>query len=157
MSEAKEEVRNATVKVAVKLPKEDSHSNNTKHAKKTPVSKNSDISFEISRESKIQTVLDVLAMIPSSKYLTNVSLRTIEGGSQLSEEASIKDIVGEKSDIKLQLVLKPYSAREALKHVITVRDFIGFAQETSDGLSEFAISTGSNFSSLPLGPNQGTI
>lgn len=113
MSEAKEEVRNATVKVAVKLPKEDSHSNNTKHAKKTPVSKNSDISFEISRESKIQTVLDVLAMIPSSKYLTNVSLRTIEGGSQLSEEASIKDIVGEKSDIKLQLVLKPYSAREA--------------------------------------------
>ncbi|KOG97356.1 translation initiation factor 3 subunit CLU1 [Saccharomyces eubayanus] len=152
MSEAKEEARNATVKVTVKLPKEDSHSNNAKHAKKASTSKNNDISFEISRESKIQTILDVLAMIPSSKYLTNVSLRAIEDGSQLSEEVSIKDIVGEKSDIKLQLVMKPYSAREALKHVITVRDFIGFAQETSDGLSEFAISTGSNFSSLPLGP-----
>jgi len=138
--------------VTVKLPKEDNHSHNTKHLKKTQSSKNNDISFEIGKESKIQTVLDVLAMIPSSKYLTNVGLKTIEGDSQLSDEVSIKEIVGEKSELKLQLILKPYSAREALKHVITVRDFIGFAQETSDGLSEFAISTGSSFSSLPLGP-----
>ncbi|CAI4676097.1 AEL_collapsed_G0041810.mRNA.1.CDS.1 [Saccharomyces cerevisiae] len=152
MSEKKEEVKNATVKVTVKLPKEDNHSHNTKHLKKTQSSKNNDISFEIGKESKIQTVLDVLAMIPSSKYLTNVGLKTIEGDSQLSDEVSIKEIVGEKSELKLQLILKPYSAREALKHVITVRDFIGFAQETSDGLSEFAISTGSSFSSLPLGP-----
>ncbi|CAI4663804.1 BDF_1d_G0040790.mRNA.1.CDS.1 [Saccharomyces cerevisiae] len=152
MSEKKEEVKNATVKVTVKLPKEDNHSHNTKHLKKTQSSKNNDISFEIGKESKIQTVLDVLAMIPSSKYLTNVGLKTIEGDSQLSDEVSIKEIVGEKSELKLQLILKPYSAREALKHVITVRDFIGFAQESSDGLSEFAISTGSSFSSLPLGP-----
>ncbi|CAI4047942.1 translation initiation factor 3 subunit CLU1 SKDI_13G1460 [Saccharomyces kudriavzevii IFO 1802] len=152
MSEVKEEVKNATVKVTVKLPKEDNYSHNTNHFKKISTSKNNDISFEIGRESKIQTIVDVLAMIPSSKYLTNISLKAIEADSQPTEETSIKEIIGEKDELKLQIVLKPYSAREALKHVITVRDFIGFAQETSDGLSEFAISTGSNFSSLPLGP-----
>lgn len=52
-------------------------------------------------------------MIPSSKYLTNVSLKAIEDDSRLTDESSIKDIVGEKSELKVQLILKPYSAREA--------------------------------------------
>ncbi|CCK73060.1 translation initiation factor 3 subunit CLU1 KNAG_0M02070 [Huiozyma naganishii CBS 8797] len=131
---------NENIKVNIKLPAVSGNHSNKKAEK---------ITIQFNRETKIQTVLDVLALSPETKYLTNIDLK--HNNRVLTDTETLSGLISEKDDsIEFAIQLKPYTAREALKHVIVLRDFIGFISETDDSISEFAASTGPKFPFLPL-------
>ncbi|CCE65913.1 hypothetical protein TPHA_0N01320 [Tetrapisispora phaffii CBS 4417] len=136
-------VNDSAVKVIVKVP--------VSHHKKANKKKNphfDELTFQFSKDTNIQTVLDVLGYAPTTKYFTNYVLKS--GSTVLNNSESIRDLVANNSNLNLSIEIKPYNTREALKHVLTLRDFIGFASETEDGISQYSISTGSKFSSIPF-------
>lgn len=143
-----QEGTNENIKISIKLPTL-AHSHHH-HAKKSNNKKN-ELLFQFNKDAKVETIINVLAFTEQTKYLTNIQLRWND--KILNEEDTIFDVInGKVSDmVHLSIEVKPYTARDSLKHLLTVRDFIGFASETSDGLSEFAVSTGSKFTELPLG------
>ena len=142
---------NSNVKVTIKLPAEitvtsSSHSKN----KKNTAAKDK-LSFLFNRDTKVQTIFEVLGIASETKYLTNIELKS--GGNVLSEDAPLNSIVSDKvENLDLSVELKPYTTREALKHVVVLRDFIGFTSETEDNLTEFASSNATKFPFLPLDP-----
>lgn len=142
---------NSNVKVTIKLPAEitvtsSSHSKN----KKNTAAKDK-LSFLFNRDTKVQTIFEVLGIASETKYLTNIELKS--GGNVLSEDAPLNSIVSDKvENLDLSVELKPYTTREALKHVVVLRDFIGFTSETEDNLTEFAASNATKFPFLPLDP-----
>lgn len=139
---------NDIVKVVVTLPP---------HSKK-PIGKNKkagkdseEIAFQFRKDSKLQNIVDFLSIAPTTKYYTNYDLKTSTGDLLTNAEDSVvRDLCNDADEFKVSMVLKPYTQYQALKHVLTSRDFFGFAYETQDGLSDFAVSTGSKFSKLPL-------
>lgn len=142
---------NTNVKVTIKLPSAISNYSHTHHAqsnKKTQAS-NDRLTFQFNRDTKVQTILEVLGIANQTKFLTNIDLKA--DGKILSEDVQLSAVVSDKVDnLDLSVELKPYTTREALKHVVVLRDFIGFTSETDDNLSEFAVSTGLKFQSLNL-------
>ncbi|EDO15387.1 hypothetical protein Kpol_460p22 [Vanderwaltozyma polyspora DSM 70294] len=141
----------SAVKVTVKLPESIVH--HRSHQKKQQshnVKETNELSFQFPRETRVQTILDVLSYAQATKYLTNFKLKTVH--QILNPEQSINEIINdEKSNhLNLSIELCPYNTREIVRHVLTLRDFIGFALETEDGISEFSISTGSKFSNIPF-------
>ncbi|CAL9730674.1 clustered mitochondria protein 1 [Monosporozyma unispora] len=143
-------IANSNVKVTIKLPADittTSHSH-SHHNKKAQPAKDK-LTFQFNRETKVQTVLEVLGIANETKYLTNIELKS--GGQVISEDAALSTVVSDKvENLDFTIQLKPYTTREALKHVVVLRDFIGFTSETEDSLTEFAVSTGVKFPSLPL-------
>lgn len=115
---------------------------------KLPFKKN-DIQLNFTKESRIQNVIELLSFTASTKYLTNYSLCL--NGKQLSDTDVLGDLASGNA-LKLSVVLKPYTTREAIKHLLTIRDIIGFASEVDDGLAEYAVSTGCKISEMPLTP-----
>ncbi|CAD1785504.1 similar to Saccharomyces cerevisiae YMR012W CLU1 eIF3 component of unknown function [Maudiozyma barnettii] len=137
---------NINIKVNIKLPNVHAH-----HAKKASAQEK--LSLQFNKDSKVQTVLDVLAVAKQTKFLTNVQLK--HNDAVLNDEQILSELTSAKAlekDIPLEVSveLKPYSFRESLRHAVIVRDLIGFSSETEDNLSEFAVSTGSKYESLNL-------
>lgn len=143
--------KNSNVKVTIKLPS-DITVTSSFHVKNKNASVAKDkLIFSFNRDTKIQTILEVLAIANETKYLNNIQLKL--GGNVLSEDAPLNTIVSNKDEnLSLSVELKPYTTREALKHVVVLRDFIGFTSETDDNLVEFAVSNGIKFPFLPLDP-----
>lgn len=109
--------------------------------------KKQEVQLKIAKNASVQLVHDVLQFTPSTKYLTNFDLYLNEkvlSGSELISNITISE------SLKLVAKFRPYTVREAVRHLFTVRDFIGFASETEDGISQFALSTGTKFSDMPL-------
>lgn len=140
----KKPVKSAELKLIVKLPSSVVKSNGSKKQQHD----NSDLEFQFSKTAKVQNVLDILGVAKSTRYLTNVDLKV--GKRVLKDSDTLSDIAGNDDTLKVQLQHRPYTTRDALKHILTLREYLGFSPETIDGLSEFAISTGSKFYELPL-------
>ncbi|SMN21778.1 similar to Saccharomyces cerevisiae YMR012W CLU1 eIF3 component of unknown function [Maudiozyma saulgeensis] len=137
---------NINIKVNIKLPNVHAH-----HGKKAPTQEK--LSLQFNKDSKVQTVLDVLAVAKQTKFLTNIQLK--HNDIVLNDEQVLAELTSEKAvekdiPVDISVELKPYSYRESLRHSVIVRDLIGFSSETEDSLSEFAISTGSKYESLNL-------
>ncbi|CUS20550.1 LAQU0S01e09164g1_1 [Lachancea quebecensis] len=125
-----------TVSVSVRLP----------HQKQ-------EVQLNLLKSSNSQVVADILQFSPSTRCLTNLEL--FQKTRKLTGEEPLADLTNSDS-LKLDVKFKPYTARDALRHVTLVRDTIGFTPETQDGISDFAISTGSQISSMPLRPIKDT-
>ncbi|KAL3233731.1 Clustered mitochondria protein 1 [Nakaseomyces bracarensis] len=136
------------VKVVVSLP---SRSKKPSGKNKKADKDTDEIAFQFRKDSKLQNIIDFLSIAPTTKFYTNYDLKT-SSGELLSnvEDSVVRELCNDADEFKLSIVLKPYTQYQSLRHVLTSRDFFGFAYETQDGLSEFAISTGSKFSKLPL-------
>lgn len=134
-----------SVKVTIKLPQTVNQHINKKKGQNL---KDNEFVFQFDRNSKVQTVLDILGYAPSTKYFTNINLKTSK--TTLTSEETLAQVIDHEktNELKLYVELKPYNAREIIRHLLTLRDFIGFSSETADGISEFAISTGSKFSNI---------
>ncbi|XDT07228.1 Clustered mitochondria [Nakaseomyces glabratus] len=136
------------VKVIVALP---TLSKKPQQGKKKKSKELEEITLQFRKDSKLQNVLDFLSIAPATKYFTNYNLKNSTGDLLLSsEEKTLRELCSDKDEYKVALELKPYNQYQALKHVLTSRDFFGFASETEDGLSNVAVSTGSKFYKLPL-------
>lgn len=138
--------QNINVKVNIKLPNV-----HVSHGKKNQTQEN--LSFQFNKDTKVQTVLEVLAVANQSKYLTNIRLK--QNDTILNEEQLLSDLTSEKAiekdvPIDISVELKPYTTRESLRHALIVRDFIGFTSGNDDNLSDFSVSTGTKFQSLDL-------
>lgn len=143
-AEEKEPVKGAEIKLIVKLPDFVVALSGSKKQQQS----NNELEFHFTKTSKVQNVLDVLAVSKVTRYLTNVDLKV--GKTILKDSDTLGDIAGNDEILKIQLQHRPYTTRDALKHVLTLREYLGFSPETIDGLSEFAVSTGSKFYELPL-------
>lgn len=141
-AEETQTVKDEEVKLFIKLP-----SSNVNASKKHQ-QENNELQLQFSKEAKIQHVLDVLGVAQSTKFMTNVELAS--GKTLLKESTTLAEIAGNEKNVKLQLQNRPYTTRDALKHILTLREYLGFTPETSDGLSEFATSATSKFFNLPL-------
>lgn len=142
---------NSNVKVTIKLPADIAIASSSHSKNKKPTTVKDKLSLLFNRETKVQTILEVLGIANETKYLTNLDLKA--GGQVLSEDTPLNTIVPDKVDnLDLSIELKPYTTREALKHVVVLRDFIGFTSETEDNLVEFATSNATKFPFLPLDP-----
>ncbi|CAR30934.1 ZYRO0E05984p [Zygosaccharomyces rouxii] len=138
---------NSEIKLLIKLPFK---SGPTAHSKKTQVNQENELQLLFTREGKIQNVIDVLGVVYTTKFLTNIDLEA--NGRVLSPLENLSDVVGndEAETFKLKLLYKPYNAREVLKHLLATREYLGFTPETTDGLSDFAVSVGSKFPEIPF-------
>lgn len=142
------EMVNKNVKVNIKLPADITATSHSHNNKKSQPAKDK-LTFQFNRETKVQTVLEVLGISNETKYLTNIELTS--GGQVISEDVALKTVVSDKvENLDLTVQLKPYTNREALKHIVVLRDFIGFTSETEDSLAEYAVSTNAKFPHLPL-------
>ena len=107
------------------------------------------LSFQFNRDTKIQTLLEVLAVSKQTKFLTNVQLK--HNGVVLNEEQVLSELVNKSNDpVDISLELRPYTPREVLKHTLITRDFIGYVSEKDDNLSDFSIPTNVKFHEIPL-------
>lgn len=140
--EEKVTAKRKDVKLSIKLP------NIRAASSKKGLQNGNDLQLQFTEDVKIQNVLDVLGVAQATKYLTNINLKL--GESVLKDYETLGEIANDDGTLKLQLEHKPYTTREVLKHLLTLREYLGFSPETVDGLSEFAISTGSKFYQLPL-------
>ncbi len=124
------------VKVIVALP---TLSKKPQQGKKKKSKELEEITLQFRKDSKLQNVLDFLSIAPATKYFTNYNLKNSTGDLLLSsEEKTLRELCSDKDEYKVALELKPYNQYQALKHVLTSRDFFGFASETEDGLSNVA-------------------
>lgn len=139
--EGKESSKGAELKVIVKLPFASSGS-------KKQQNNGNELDFQFNRNAKVQNVLDVLGVSKATRYLTCTDLAL--GKTILKDTDVLGELAGNDNTLKVQLQHRPYTTRDALKHVLTLREYLGFSSETVDGLSEFAVSTGSKFYELPL-------
>lgn len=139
---AEEAVKDEEVKLYIKLPC--SGSNGSRRNQQ----ESNQLELQFTKEAKIQHVLDVLAVTQATKFLTNVDL--VAGKTVLKDTTTLAEIAGKEKTVKLQLQNRPYTTRDALKHILTLREYLGFTSETSDGLSEFATSAPCKFFELPL-------
>lgn len=111
--------------------------------------KSSAMQFHLTKDAKIQTVFDVMCIAEETRYLTNVLLE--HNGVTKTPETPLKEL--EKSgEVELRVGLAPYTTKEALKHVLALRDLIGFANVASDDVTEFAMASGSSFFNMSLEP-----
>ncbi|SJM87158.1 related to Clustered mitochondria protein 1 [Zygosaccharomyces bailii] len=133
------------VKLLIKLPPKVEHPSSKKAQ-----GKDNELSLLFNREAKVQSILDVLGAVHSAKFFTNVELES--NGRTLIATETLSDVIGDDQakTFKVQLLQRPYNAREVLRHLLTTREYLGFTSETTDGLSDFAVSTGSKFQELPL-------
>ncbi|KAG0661035.1 Intracellular distribution of mitochondria [Maudiozyma exigua] len=137
---------NVNIKVNIKLPNVHAH-----HGKKTQTQDK--LSLQFNKDSKVQTVLDVLTVAKQTKFLTNIQLKhndTILNDEQVLSELTTEKSIEKDIPVDIAVELKPYTYRESLRHAVVVRDLVGFSSETDDTLSEFAVSTGSKIESLNL-------
>ncbi|QLG74476.1 hypothetical protein HG535_0G03590 [Zygotorulaspora mrakii] len=137
--------KRTNLEVCIKLPAGLISAGASKKKKQQPLT---EVQFQFSREAKVQDILDVLAVTYATRYLTNIDLKF--GKRILKDFQILGDIIGNELFLNLQIVLKPYCTRDVLKHVLTLREYLGFSPETIDGLSEFAASTSSKFQQLGL-------
>lgn len=133
------------VKLTIKLPVKSGYT-----ASKKSQAKDDELQLLFAKEAKIQNVLDVLGVVNSAKFYTNVELEY--KGRTLVPTETISEVIGNGNveTFKFQLLHKPYNTREVLRHVLTTREYLGFTSESIDGLSDFAVSTGSKFQEMPL-------
>ncbi|SCU94966.1 LADA_0G12574g1_1 [Lachancea dasiensis] len=108
-----------------------------------------EVSLELVESSSIQNVYDVLQFSPATRGLTNLELYV--KGTRLAGEELLKDLSSGNA-LKLEVKYKPYTARDVIRHVTILRDTIGFASETLDAVSAFAVATGNQFCEMPLLP-----
>lgn len=147
-AEEKETVNTSTSEITllIKLPFK---SGPNAHSKRTQVNKENELQLVFTREGKVQNVIDVLSVVYATKFLTNIDLEA--NGRVLSPLENLSDVIGnEAKTFKLGLLYKPYNAREVLKHLLATREYLGFTPETTDGLSDFAVSVGSKFPGIPF-------
>lgn len=146
------------VKVTINLPetinKEQQHKNNN-NKKNSKSNKDDSLIFNFDKNAKINSIFNILSFPISTRFLTNFNLFYKKNNTNVERdntELTLKQLIDDDSSsaITLDLVLKPYTTTDALKHIINVRDFIGFSNETIDALSDFSISTGSKFGSMPF-------
>lgn len=146
-AEETQTAKDAEVKAYIRLP---SLSGGALKSSKKHHQESNELQFQFSREAKVQHVFDVLAVAQATKFLTNVELAA--GKRALKDSETLGEIAGNEKKLKLQLLNKPYTTRDALKHILTLREYLGFTPETADGLSDFATSAASKFCNLPLSP-----
>ncbi|QLL34269.1 hypothetical protein HG536_0G01280 [Torulaspora globosa] len=139
---AEETAKDQEVKLYIKLP-----CSSTSGSRKNQQESNQ-LELLFTKDAKVQHVLDVIAVTQATKFLTNVDL--VAGKTVLKDNTTLAEIAGNEKTVKLQLQNRPYTTRDALKHILTLREYLGFTPETSDGLSEFATSAASKFFELPL-------
>lgn len=135
---------NATMEVSVKLPSSVVNSGPSKKKSKSV----NEVKIQLPRDAKVQNVLEALALTHATKYLTNIDLKF--GKTMLKDFESLGEIAGNQEHLNLEIALRHYCVRDSLKHVLMLREYLGFSSETVDGLSEFAISTGSKFHQMGL-------
>ncbi|CCH62816.1 hypothetical protein TBLA_0I01570 [Henningerozyma blattae CBS 6284] len=146
------------IKVTIKIPDSiASKSNNVTHRgksnKNNASAKNNstkELVLPFDRSSKVNSVFNLMSFPTATRYFTNFNLKY--NGKILNHDETFEEILNDKDkkidNFTLNIDIKPYTTNEALKHIINVREFIGFSDESVDALSEFAISTGSKFSEL---------
>ncbi|SCU92015.1 LAFA_0F07382g1_1 [Lachancea sp. 'fantastica'] len=110
-----------------------------------------EVRLKLVKSSTAQILNDAL-QFSSSKCLTNLDFYF--NGKKLTGEERLLDLAAEDNSLKLDVKYKAYTTRDALRHIVAVRDTIGFATETQDGMSDFAVSTGNQFCDMPLEPVQ---
>ena len=140
---------NVNVKVNIKLPNIHAHH----HQGKKAAAAQEKLALQFNKDTKIQTVIDVLAVAKQTKYLTNIELK--QNDTKLLDEQTLADLTSPNAiekDIPIDISVEtlPYTTREALRHARAIRELIGFSNESEDGMSEFAVSTGSKFDSMGL-------
>ncbi|SCU89309.1 LANO_0D04456g1_1 [Lachancea nothofagi CBS 11611] len=125
---------------------ENQHSNAISVSMKLPNQKE-DVTLNLVQSSSAQILSDVLQFSSPARCLTNLDLYF--KGTKLTGEEALKDLATGDT-LKLDVKYRPYTTRDALRHITVVRDTIGFASEAQDGVSDFAVSTGIKFADLPL-------
>ena len=138
---------NINVKVNIKLPNIHAHH----HGKKAAVAEK--LALQFNKDTKVQTIIDVLGVAKQTKYLTNIQLR--HNDAVLLDEQTLVELTSENAiekDIPIDISVEalPYTTSAALRHAVTTRELIGFTSELEDGLSDFAVSGGSKFDAMGL-------
>ncbi|SCV01192.1 LAME_0G14664g1_1 [Lachancea meyersii CBS 8951] len=105
-----------------------------------------EVRLKLVKSSTTQILNDAL-QFSSPKCLTNLDFYF--NGKKLTGEEALKDFATDDS-LKLDVKYKAYNTRDVLRHIVVVRDTIGFATETQDGITDFAVSTGNQFCDMPL-------
>lgn len=138
---------NPEVKLLIKLPFK---SGQNTSSKKTQVNRENELQLLFTREGKVQNVIDVLGVAPSTKFLTSIDLEA--NGRILNPLENLSEVIGgdQTETFRLKLLYRPYNTREGLKHLLATREYLGFTPETTDGLSDYAVSVGSKFHGIPF-------
>ncbi|QEU58124.1 Clu1 [Kluyveromyces lactis] len=114
-------------------------------------SKNSDIKYQLGKESNVSHLRTFLSFEESTKFYTSYDL--IENGRVVEDEDVLGDLAGNGSSLTFQFRPKAYNLVTAVQHIVGLRETLGFSSELDDGISEFAISSGSQFQDMSLEPN----
>ncbi|KAH3899902.1 related to Clustered mitochondria protein homolog [Saccharomycodes ludwigii] len=125
-----------TVKVIFKLPLSLASKDNNK------------IEYDVSRESIVTNIADLLRFTPQCKFITNYTL--LYNGKEVDFLKSFKDLHETSKEYVLHLQLSHYTTASAISHFLSFRSSIGLLSESVDGISEFAISGGATFDDLKL-------
>ena len=114
-------------------------------------SKNSDIKYQLGKESNVSHLRTFLSFEESTKFYTSYDL--IENSRVVDDEDVLGDLAGNGSSLTFQFKPKAYNLVTAVQHIVGLRETLGFSSELEDGISEFAISSGSQFQDMSLEPN----
>lgn len=109
-----------------------------------------DVKLQLGKASTVGHLRAFLSFEESTKYYTSYDL--FENNRLVSDDESVEELIGGGSQLTFQFKPKAYNQTTAFQHFLTLRESLGFSSELEDDISQFAISSGSQFPDMKLEP-----
>ncbi|CDO96496.1 unnamed protein product [Kluyveromyces dobzhanskii CBS 2104] len=111
-------------------------------------SKSSDLKYQLGKHTAVSHLRTFLSFEESTKFYTSYDL--IENTRIVEDDETLEDLVGNGSSLTFQFKPRAYNLISAVQHVVGLRETLGFSSELEDSISEYAISSGSQFQDMNL-------
>ncbi|KAG0670427.1 Intracellular distribution of mitochondria [Kluyveromyces marxianus] len=112
--------------------------------------KNSDLQYQLGKQSNVSHLKTYLSFEDATKFYTSYDL--IENQTVVQDDDILEDLAGKNSSLTFHFKPKAYNVASAVQHILSLRETLGFSSELEDSISDFAISSGSQFKDMNLEP-----